>query len=82
MNTIYLFMLSLAVLVLSGCATTQTLTATETSISYEYNKNFKSSISVTQQAASHCGEYGKKAELKSRTISPSGNHYTDIFDCK
>jgi uncharacterized lipoprotein YajG len=83
LNKISLFMVFLAIPVLSGCATPpHSLTATENSISYEYNRNFTSSSSVAQQASTHCGDYGKKAELKSRTISPSGNHYTDIFDCK
>ena len=77
-----LAIVSLAGLVLSGCATLHTLTATENSIAYEYNNNFDSSMFVAQQAATHCEKFGKKAELRSRTISPSGNWNTDIFDCK
>jgi hypothetical protein len=77
-----LFAMFVVCLVFAGCSTLQTLTATENSISYEYNRNFDSSTSVAQRAFVHCEKYGKKAELRSRTISPSGNWNTDIFDCK
>ena len=77
-----LVVISLIGMVLSGCATLQTLTATENSISYEYNRNSDSPVSVVKKASTHCEKYGKKAELRSRTISPSGNWNTDIFDCK
>lgn len=82
MKILNLATVSLVCLVLSGCSMMQTLTATENSVSYEYNVNFDSSLSVARQASAHCGRYGKKAELRSRTISPSGNWNTDIFDCK
>jgi len=82
LKTFNLVTVSLVGLALSGCSTLQALTATENSISYEYNHNFDSSMSVAQQASTHCGKYGKEAELRSRTTSPSGNWNTDIFDCK
>lgn len=80
MKTLSLATVSFVCLVLSACATV--LTATKNSISYEYNRKFDSSLSIARQASVHCGQYGKEAELRSRTISPSGNWNTDIFDCK
>jgi len=82
MKTFNLVTATSAILIVSGCATPEPLTATENSVSYEYDNNLVSSRSVAQSASAHCAKYGKKVELRSRTISSHDKWYTDIFDCK
>jgi hypothetical protein len=82
LKTFNLVSISLFILLLSGCTTPKLLTATEESVSYEYDNNFISSKFVAQTAAAHCAKYGKKAELRSTTISSDNKRYTDIFDCR
>ena len=82
LKTFSIVSIFLSILLLSGCAPPKLLTATEDSVSYQYDNNFMSSKFVAQTAAAHCAKYGKKAELRSNTISSDNKSYTDIFDCK
>jgi len=67
---------------LAGCTTPRLLAATGNSVTYEYDNSFISSKFVAQTATSYCSNYGKKAVLRSSTLSPDNQKYTDIFDCK
>ena len=82
LKTLNLVSISLCIPLLSGCATPKLLAATEKSVSYEYDNNFISSKFVAQNATAYCAKYGKKAELRSNSISSDNRSYTDIFDCK
>ena len=78
----FIISICLFIPLLAGCTTPRVLTATGNSVSYEYDNSFISSKFVAQTATSYCANYGKKAELRSSTISSDKQRYTDIFDCK
>ena len=66
---------------ITGCQK-EPLTKTANSVSFEYNRALEKPWGVVAEANAHCAKHGKQAELRSRTISPGGNVYTDIFDCR